>query len=374
MGAQISVPSVRGDRVLWMCGGHTTQRAPEGVSRTVRTLGEIEPCRLDIKAAAPIRKFHGLKELMNAVDKFVFELKDHCPSLSGVFERTDAMLTIYPGNGSRFANHIDNTTGDGRVLTFIVYLNTEWDPSRGGALRVTVPSGHVWSHKDAAAAVSAAGDETQTDAKTRLPSQGESSKDINDIDDDDRSLLPSHSSAGAEDALTVTVLPPAAAATPETARTALDVYPNAGRAVLFFSSEIPHEVLPVLSERYAITFWYYDATERQRAVDEAKKGGRSEKASRSTADAQKEAKSFIEVLMGSDQEKTGSSQPHSAPPSDSELALLRERVQMLSEEAADIVASITGAPSVESFRTGFELLTVTDIQAMRLLFQKMGLK
>ena len=80
VGAQISVPSVRGDKVrtlllehyycfsrtslfdllytllqvLWMCGGHTA--TPEGgMSRVVRTVNEIEPCRMEVKAAAPIK-------------------------------------------------------------------------------------------------------------------------------------------------------------------------------------------------------------------------------------------------------------------------------------------------------------------------------
>lgn len=46
-----------------MCGGHSSA-APEGVSRTIRTIGEIEPCKLEVKKQAPIRKFAAMKELV----------------------------------------------------------------------------------------------------------------------------------------------------------------------------------------------------------------------------------------------------------------------------------------------------------------------
>ena len=36
----------------------------------------------------------------------------------------------------------------------------------------------------------------------------------------------------------------------------VDVYPIAGRVVLFYSSQVPHEVLPVIgNERHALTIW-----------------------------------------------------------------------------------------------------------------------
>ena len=38
-------------------------------------------------------------------------MKEVCPSLQGVYERSDAMLAVYPGEGARFAKHIDNSTG-----------------------------------------------------------------------------------------------------------------------------------------------------------------------------------------------------------------------------------------------------------------------
>lgn len=61
--------------------------------------------------------------------------------LGGVKERSDAMMAIYPGGGARFARHIDNTAGDGRRLTVLCYLNPDWEPSQGGALRLWPPDG-----------------------------------------------------------------------------------------------------------------------------------------------------------------------------------------------------------------------------------------
>jgi hypoxia-inducible factor (prolyl hydroxylase) len=64
--------------------------------------------------------------LIACCDKIVEELKPKVKKLSGIYERSDVMLSNYPGDGSRFANHIDNTTDDGRRLTLVVYLNPGW--------------------------------------------------------------------------------------------------------------------------------------------------------------------------------------------------------------------------------------------------------
>mmetsp|Transcript_9813 Transcript_9813/g.8768 ORF Transcript_9813/g.8768 Transcript_9813/m.8768 type:complete len:236 (-) Transcript_9813:27-734(-) len=78
-----------------------------------------------------------MKELITAIDKLVNELKPRVDKLNGIYERSDAMIAIYPGNGTRFANHIDNTTRDGRRLTVVIYLNLGWTFEQGGALRLT---------------------------------------------------------------------------------------------------------------------------------------------------------------------------------------------------------------------------------------------
>ena len=37
------------------------------------------------------------------------------------------MVACYPGDGSGYKRHIDNGTEDGRMITFLYYLNKDWD-------------------------------------------------------------------------------------------------------------------------------------------------------------------------------------------------------------------------------------------------------
>ncbi|CAG9460406.1 unnamed protein product [Pedinophyceae sp. YPF-701] len=145
LGAQIVAPDVRGDRVMWMCGGHG--RAAGVVdTRAVATRGDIEPCDASVKRRAAKKaaavSFGALKALVRAVDALVLgQLKGRVARLAGAHERSDAMLAVYPGGGARFQRHVDNTAQDGRVLTVVVYLNPAWDRAHGGALRVTHEGG-----------------------------------------------------------------------------------------------------------------------------------------------------------------------------------------------------------------------------------------
>ena len=66
---------------------------------------------------------------------------DQDPRLCGVNSRSDAMLAVYPGGGSRFQRHVDNTAKDGRKLTVLIYLNEPWKEEMGGFLRVYGPRG-----------------------------------------------------------------------------------------------------------------------------------------------------------------------------------------------------------------------------------------
>ena len=60
-------------------------------------------------------------------------------------------------------------------------------------------------------------------------------------------------------------------------------------------------------------------------------------------------------------------------PTQAELDILANKVKHLTPEALSIVSSITGAPSMESFKQGFELLSPDDLKSMRSLFRRMGL-
>jgi hypothetical protein len=293
VGTLLSVPSVRGDKVIWMCGGHDSRTAPEGVSRKVKTKGDIEPCRLEAKARAPMRKFSALKEAIKACDALVDEMKTIVPAMEKIYSRSDAMLANYPGGGSRFARHIDNTTNDGRRITLLIYLNPEWNIEVDqGALRLT----------------------------------------------------PQNSDIG------------------------VDVYPECGRLAMFYSADMPHEVLPTYGDRHAITVWYYDQIEREQAIASAKDSGAAQAAVNAGTDAQREAKEFISDLMGGDEvDEDG------GDPSKEELQALCNKVVDLSDNTLGVVASITGAPSTSSFRAGFPMLTPADLKQMRQLFRRMGL-
>jgi hypothetical protein len=61
-------------------------------------------------------------------------------------------------------------------------------------------------------------------------------------------------------------------------------------------------------------------------------------------------------------------------PTLTELQALAAKVTTLSDEVIDIIASITGAPSIDSFKQGFPMLTTSDLKQMRALFRRMGLQ
>lgn len=374
VGAHLTVPSIRGDKVLWLCGGHqllkledtkkvnqdigvnaledegqegsqvklyepssmhtkkeesepaydptmpttANHAAPEGSSRRIRTHGEIEPCKLQIKAKAPLRRFSALKELILIMDTLVAQLRAVNPALSGLYERSDAMVAVYPGNGARFANHVDNTTNDGRRLTVLAYLNPGWEEALGGALRVTEPA-----------------------VKRTNWTSGEGLTE---------------------------------------GEVEVDVYPVCGRLAMFYSSEVAHEVMPTHGYRYALTIWYYDRTERLQAMSDAKNAGKVHKMSQYSLDHQLEAKEFIAKLLHNNDRELAENEEarrggEEEEPTMEELRALQEIVQKeLSPEAVEIVSSITGAPSPQSFLQGFPLLTTKDLQHMRSLFRRMGLQ
>ena len=116
-GAQISVKSVRGDRVFWM--------DPD----------QIEAGRFD-----------ALASVLKAIDTLVLDhmardarrpgVQKKAARLAGLADRTHAMLAEYPGRASRFVKHVDNTARDGRRLTVLCYLNEDWRGEHGGALKV----------------------------------------------------------------------------------------------------------------------------------------------------------------------------------------------------------------------------------------------
>ena len=107
---QIARSDVRGDQVLW-----------------------VDYDSMDLLRLA------NLKRLSRGMDALVAALAGRVARLAGVDValKSDCMLAVYPGGKSRFQRHVDNTAGDGRRLTVLVYLNgRDWQRGHGGALRV----------------------------------------------------------------------------------------------------------------------------------------------------------------------------------------------------------------------------------------------
>jgi hypoxia-inducible factor (prolyl hydroxylase) len=162
---------------------------------------------------------------------------------------------------------------------------------------------------------------------------------------------------------------------PEIAKHVVDVYPEAGRLLFFDSAKIAHEVMPTYADRHAITIWYYDTEERKEAIARAREAARqnnpdsSNNRGKNNPIAQQDAKNFIAELMGGDEVAADGGDP-----TEETLVPLRNKVKSMSSEVVNIIAGVTGAPSEASFREGFELLTPTDLKAMRQLFRRMGLQ
>lgn len=144
-------------------------------------------------------------------------LPDRVPGLGGRFlARGMAMAAFYPGGGARYVRHCDNPHGNGRILTLLLYLTPQWREGDGGGLRL---------YPDPSAAPCTA-------HSTLLQRRGRTQA----------------SAAGA-----------AGAAGQEAAVT---IEPLLNRAAMFWSdARVPHEVLPTVQPRWAVTVWYVDVLE-----------------------------------------------------------------------------------------------------------------
>lgn len=174
---------IRGDKVGWFDGDpcHDTKS------------GRAEAPLTDPPGSQEGRCWRGetLKVLMSRIGTLIQLIASQIPELQGIESRSEAMVTCYPGNGSRYIKHSDNPHRNGRKLTVLYYLNHGWTKDDGGELRI--------------------------------------------YDNDNATVKD-------------------------------DVAPIGDRVVVFFSdTRVPHEVLPANTERFAITHWFYDHTERAEA-------------------------------------------------------------------------------------------------------------
>ncbi|CAE8590942.1 unnamed protein product [Polarella glacialis] len=300
VGAQMTMPDIRGDRVLWMCGHHPQRSStPWSHANTSQSGSDfapgedphaLQPCSSSIRQTAreetakPSLRTGGarrvqpserwlnrhLSGMLDAMDALVLGLKEapntgRCANLA---DRSDAMLAVYPETGARFQRHVDNTAGDGRRLTFLCYMNEEWGATDGGELCV---------HP-----------------------------------------------TGSQPVL---------------------VAPAAGRLALFFADAMPHEVLPARRHRYSVNVWYYDTEERARAEHEAatrgRIGGGTGAAPISDAD-NAAAKGFLQQVLGGG---------NGRPAERAELERLANEAERLPSGAAHVVAQVTmgsrAAPDVK---------------------------
>ena len=88
----------------------------------------------------------GMKSFIGCVDRFIMQLAEEVEELKQggrMLMRTDAMASVYPGNGAHYIRHIDNNTKNGRVLTTLLYLNPMWEPSDGGCFKLFLKKGDV---------------------------------------------------------------------------------------------------------------------------------------------------------------------------------------------------------------------------------------
>ena len=150
-------PDIRGDQICWLEQGEVSEN--------------------DIYAA-----------FCTFLDELRLELNQAL--YLGLFE-SELHLALYPP-GSRYQKHIDNFHGRSpRVVTFILYLNEDWQTGQGGQLRLY----------------------TGTDEATEDVPLGQEWQQY------------------------------------------VDIYPQGGTLMLFLSERFYHEVLPATRERLSLTGW-----------------------------------------------------------------------------------------------------------------------
>jgi SM-20-related protein len=116
-------PSSRGDVIRWLDGCDPRFPACSVLTQWLR--GELMDAVREACDTAPPRSNVGCGEAAS----IAIEPHTNLPL---------AMLACYPGGGARFKRHVDNSpeAADLRVCTAILYLNGDWAPDHGGALRV----------------------------------------------------------------------------------------------------------------------------------------------------------------------------------------------------------------------------------------------
>lgn len=224
-------------------------------------------------------EFPSIRRVLEHMDDLVLRgLAARVPALRPRFlYRARAMATVYPGGGARYSRHIDNGNQNGRVLTVIVYLNHDWEPSWGGQLRLYGPVDPSTGKPVAGFRPEDSAGPAPTDggagSSASAGDEGLAAKDRDSSADASPPIAPqlpakdsSREMAAASMALPV---PVSHGATGEGGRGPEwfeDIEPRGGRVLVFWSdARCPHEVLPAFHPRVALTLWYFDFGERAEA-------------------------------------------------------------------------------------------------------------
>mmetsp|Transcript_4660 Transcript_4660/g.7921 ORF Transcript_4660/g.7921 Transcript_4660/m.7921 type:complete len:608 (+) Transcript_4660:131-1954(+) len=262
-----------------------------------------------------------LPDLLVKMDTLVSELKSsgHAEGLTRVDTRSNAMCTCYPGSGARYIRHCDNPNANGRILTAIYYMNSEWQNGDGGELRIysCLKSG-------------VADGFTDCDGRSLMNWDKKHENEGTKIQEESRTIGP-----GVHHISTVLDI----AGVPDGKPVKVDeVQPRGDRLLLLYSNErVPHEVLPTHTFRYAVTTWFMSAKERATAKD--------------TANTAQENKNVVEEMDKMTRLYGGKPQPNNDSDID-DKAQAKSGAQNSAESVASLVVEMSVPPESVSEKKG----------------------
>eukprot|EP00795_Rhopilema_esculentum_P013446 gene13446-4317_t len=90
---------------------------------------------LDVRHDCPYTAIHSVIRKMDRVTQRINAWKKL--SECDIRSRSPVMIAYYPENSPGYKQHVDNPSNDGRKLTFILYMNKQYDKKQdGGQLRI----------------------------------------------------------------------------------------------------------------------------------------------------------------------------------------------------------------------------------------------
>lgn len=122
--------------ISWYSDGRL---APGVVGTHARPLAPLAKVRGDFITTLKEGEDADIATLLRRFDALAVALAARLQGLRRVTQRSHAMVAVYPPGSFGYIRHVDNPGGDPadrRRLTFIYYLNFDWQPSHGGVLRL----------------------------------------------------------------------------------------------------------------------------------------------------------------------------------------------------------------------------------------------